>query len=168
MAWSRMLKRVLTIIKKETLRFILLVLCACTIAVVYNHTRPEPMDWIREKDPGEDQHLSLTQVMSHIQNQSALFIDARSASEYAKGHLDGAYNISSTEKEFYFSDVKRQLKDASLIILYCTSSRCKQGEIVYRYLITQGISASKLRLYPGGWAVLESQKTVPMQIGEQP
>lgn len=54
-------------------------------------------------------------------SRRAKFVDARSASDYAKGHIPGAINLPAPQKEFEasYKAVRDELPKDATIIVYC-------------------------------------------------
>jgi rhodanese-related sulfurtransferase len=91
-----------------------------------------------------------------VHDRSALIIDARSPEKFAQGHIRGAINIPSTQKEAYTDKSLRGVDSNQPIVIYCGSDSCPASDIVYDYLVTQGFT--NMRVFPPGWATLDSAR----------
>lgn len=106
--------------------------------------------------PDAYHNISLDQIRKHVQDGTAVLIDARDAGEFARGHVRGARNLPAGEVEDY---LPRNLKDVGsndLIIIYCASSSCGASESVYEALLARGFT--NMRVYSPGWQVLRHEK----------
>jgi rhodanese-related sulfurtransferase len=119
---------------------------------VRNPPSPIRMTMVREDVPPPlpaYPSVDFEELSAHVQNKSAVIIDARSQSSFARGHVRGAINIPAGEKESYTDQHLRHLDRDQLMIIYCGSSTCHASDMLYDYLTTQGFS--NMRLYPPGW-----------------
>ncbi len=83
------------------------------------------------------------------QDRDCLLIDARFASDYASGHIDGAINIpmnSSSEKR---QSTLKGIGKSKQIVVYCQSASCKFAEKVAIKLMDDGFS--DISIFKGGW-----------------
>ena len=84
------------------------------------------------------------------QDRDGLLIDARFASDYASGHIDGAINIpmnSSSEKR---QSTLKGIGKSKQIVVYCQSAGCSYDEILAKALIADGYR--NIKFFHGGWA----------------
>jgi rhodanese-related sulfurtransferase len=102
-----------------------------------------------------------------------LFIDARSADEYAKGHIQGALCIpafGSALRQEMVPNVAESEPHEEPVILYCTKSEdCPASKEIARDLKTLGFG--NLLIYKGGFSTWEAEKkpfTLGKQTGERP
>jgi rhodanese-related sulfurtransferase len=105
----------------------------------------------RDETPAPSRYPSVdfNEFSAHVRNKSAVIIDARSSLSFAGGHVHGALNIPSGQKEAYTDQYFRPLNPARLIIIYCSSPTCHASDMLYEYLNTQGFT--NMRLFPPGW-----------------
>ena len=66
--------------------------------------------------PGEIQRVSLEESKTAFDNGEAIFLDVRSASSYATGHVPGASSIPLAELQSRIGELNRD----QWIITYCT------------------------------------------------
>jgi rhodanese-related sulfurtransferase len=78
-----------------------------------------------------------------------VFIDARLASDYERGHLEGAISLPVDANEALWRQRTAAMPKDSRIVLYCQSSRCKFAEHVGTKLINDGYK--DLCIFRGGW-----------------
>ena len=100
--------------------------------------------------------ITLGQVREHVQNNSALVIDARSPEHFARGHIRGAMNVPAGEVSSHLGQVQQVAASDQLIVIYCASPSCGAGDIVYEHLATHGYT--NMRVFTPGWVALASAK----------
>jgi len=96
--------------------------------------------------------ITLEQIGGHLETNSAVVIDARNPEQFARGHIRGAINVPAGQIEDHLGLVHRTVRADQLIIIYCGSSSCGSGEVVYEYLTAQGYT--NMRVYKPGWQKL--------------
>jgi len=94
--------------------------------------------------------ISYQQIKDRINNDNFLIIDARSAEEYAKGHIGNAVNIFPYEDDegAYFQKIYTQPRDKKILI-YCTGGTCDLSHKLAKDMKTAGFE--NLFIYEGGW-----------------
>jgi rhodanese-related sulfurtransferase len=105
---------------------------------------------LAESPSGLDvQHdITLDQIQNHMRNNTAVLIDARSPESFARGHLRGAINVPSGQIETFVSQIKKNVSEDELIIIYCASSTCGAGTWSMN---TSGQGYTNMRVYKPGW-----------------
>lgn len=96
--------------------------------------------------------ITLEELRDHVQNNTAVIIDAREPDDFAEGHLAGAFNVPVQQKESYMARSFRDLPTDQFIIIYCGGPQCEAGDTVYDYATSQGFS--NVRVYRPGWQSL--------------
>ncbi|HKQ47953.1 MAG TPA: rhodanese-like domain-containing protein [Phycisphaerae bacterium] len=120
---------------------------------------PVHMTLVRQESPPElptYPSVDFEELSEHIQNKSAVIVDARSAKSFSGGHVRGAINVPAGEKEAYTEQYLRQLDHDRLIIIYCSNPTCHASDMLYEYLASQGFT--NMRLFVPGWQRLASAK----------
>jgi rhodanese-related sulfurtransferase len=103
----------------------------------------------------DKQHdITLDQIREHLKNNTAVIIDARSPEAFAQGHIRGAINVPASQIEAFVPQIKKNVSEDELIIIYCASSSCGSGDMVYDYLTEKGYTY--MRVYKPGWQQLAS------------
>ncbi|MBX3394281.1 MAG: rhodanese-like domain-containing protein [Phycisphaerae bacterium] len=100
--------------------------------------------------------ISLEEIRLHVQDMSAVLIDARSPEDFAKGHVRGAINFPAGRMDEYLPEVSRNVPPEQLVIIYCSGASCESGDMVYEYLKQLGYR--NMRVYKPGWQLLASAK----------
>lgn len=68
--------------------------------------------------------IALRGAAEAFEAQSALFVDARGAEEYAQGHVPGAINLPAREFEDRFPYLAEEVESASSVVVYCEGVEC--------------------------------------------
>lgn len=100
--------------------------------------------------------VEFEEFRQHVENKSAIIIDARAPDRFAEGHVRGAINIPLSQKEAYTEQFLRGVDPNQPILIYCGNESCPASDNLYEYLLTQGFT--NIRVYKPGWAVLGSTK----------
>jgi len=79
-----------------------------------------------------------------------VFIDARRARDYKRGHLEGAISIPVDSNDIELKKATADIAEDARVVLYCQSAGCKYAEIVAVKLKDEGFS--NISIYKGGWA----------------
>jgi len=80
---------------------------------------------------------------------STLFVDVRTAAEYADGHIAGAVFLPEDEFEERFPTLKTRLERAQAIVVYCKSEDC--GKSLWTAIRLRSAGLIQTRIYPAGW-----------------
>jgi len=96
--------------------------------------------------------ITLDEFRGHVNNQSAIIVDAREPKHFNKGHVRGAINIPAGDEDAYMAKFRKDVGSNDLIIVYCGGPDCPAGDNVATYLNTQGFT--NLRVYKPGWQQL--------------
>ncbi|NUQ45112.1 MAG: hypothetical protein HUU22_03660 [Phycisphaerae bacterium] len=150
--------------------FAILIMGALTASLA-NAAREKPVPWTMPSDSifraGKDAEVAVTldEVREHVANLTAAFIDARSTKLYAEGHLLGAFNVPSDDKETHMAVVWQNVNPDQLVIIYCDGGNCEASHEVYDFLKRSGFT--QLRLFKEGWEVLGVSE-LPIAQGDDP
>jgi len=121
----------------------------------------------REKlGPGE---VGAGYVLKCLESNSACFVDARSAEEYAGAHLKGALSVPS-EAIYAHADVISLIPPDHLVIVYCGGDECEASHNVADAL-RRDFACGNVYIHRGGWAEMEalSEQFGPyMVMGDEP
>lgn len=100
------------------------------------------------QDGGSSLHVSLREAKRAFDNEEAVFIDARSSSEYAAGHIPGALNVPPSD--FSRSKALERLRRDQPAITYCSGEACQSSIVLAEMLI--GVRGhTETRVFFGGW-----------------
>lgn len=100
--------------------------------------------------------ITLDEFGRHLQNNTAVIVDARKPADFAQGHVRGAVNIPSGQEDLYMTRFNRELPNDQLIIVYCGGPDCPASDNVHDYFVGQGFK--NVRVFHPGWQKLNSMK----------
>lgn len=127
------------------------------LAIIFNFSNPNgiplvPRFWAQEPVP----QVSLAQAHNAYEEHEALFIDARPANFYDRGHIKGAVNLPLALFDFvYMMRMSQVDKDKPLIIYGRNISRHYDDDVA-RKLILRGYQ--NVKVLNGGLSAWENRK----------
>lgn len=143
----------------------ILLLVASLAGVLANTLRASPLPWIPDAraslNPSENPDLAakayiqLDAVREHLAYGTAMFLDVRKADEFKQGHLPTALNVPAGEKEMHLDTIFRMLPKEELIVIYCNSGDCDPSGEMYAFLVRNGYSMDRLRIFQPGFPGLK-------------
>ncbi|HEX7502872.1 MAG TPA: rhodanese-like domain-containing protein [Acidobacteriota bacterium] len=77
-----------------------------------------------------------------------LLLDARAAAAYRLGHIPGAVSLPLGEFAKVFPPLAKRLRDARMLVAYCSGPNCSDSRDLARRLWERGLK--NLLLYKGG------------------
>lgn len=80
---------------------------------------------------------------------TTLFVDVRSAAEFADGHIAGAICVPEEEFEERLPALKSRFERARDIVVYCKSEDC--GKSLWAAIRLRREGLTQTRIYPAGW-----------------
>jgi adenylate cyclase len=83
------------------------------------------------------------------QQDATLFVDVRTAAEFAEGHIAGAISCPEEEFEQRSPALMPRLERARAIVVYCKSIDC--GKSLWAAIRLRGEGLTQTRIYPAGW-----------------
>jgi rhodanese-related sulfurtransferase len=99
--------------------------------------------------------------------EAIVFIDARNAEAYERGHIPGAYLFNHYHPETYIPVIVPACQNAQQIVVYCDGGECDESILAAIQLRDlPGIGAGKLQVYAGGlkeWTA----NGMPVELGER-
>ncbi len=121
------------------------------LGLVVNAFSSNPLSFIRPLDTRETEYVPLNadDVMKHIEEGSAIIVDARETKYFEEGRLPGAINLPAHQFGEYFAEIGESLPRDYPLIIYCQGSPCDESLDVLENL--KLLEFEKLYLYPGGW-----------------
>jgi rhodanese-related sulfurtransferase len=82
-------------------------------------------------------------------HDGTLFVDVRSAADYADGHIAGAVSLPEEEIEQRLAELRPRLEAARAIVVYCKSEDC--GKSLWAAIRLRNEGLTQTRIYPAGW-----------------
>ena len=139
-----------------------LILVAGILALSANTLRPKSLPLIgawsidtrMTSVTGQQLDVSLQEIKTQFRNQTAVFLDARSAEDYTRGHIKGARSLPWQDVDQFFIDVTQDLELETPIITYCDGETCKLSHELAVYLIDMGFM--NVRVLVNGWSVWQT------------
>lgn len=143
---------------------------AVLLAVGVNHWRADGIplvgDWSEGAHfadaSGGSMVVSLDRARELFEQEAVLFVDARPASQYADGHIQGALNIPWQEVDRYFMEAADRLDGAGAIVTYCDGESCDLSHELALFLKDMGFE--NVRVLVNGWTVWK-QAGLPTEEG---
>ena len=109
--------------------------------------------------------VDLPEARSAFDEQTALFLDARSYEDYAEGHVPGALSLPAYEFDARFPDIADRVEGAQSIIVYCDGAECSDSIRVAERLVEYGFS--HVSVFESGWRAW-AESEAPKSAGTEP
>lgn len=93
-----------------------------------------------------------------------LFVDARNAEVYTRGHIPGAHLLDHYRLELYVTDIVGVAHLAQEIVVYCNGGECEDSDLAASDLQQLGVPTSKISIYGGGFDEWQRSK-LPVETG---
>ncbi len=143
---------------------------AIIIAILVNHLRFSPLpligDWsvqARLSTPsGRRLAIPLEEAKALFQSGTGVFLDARPAEDFQRGHIEGARSLPWTEAERLAMEVVGELADHTPIIAYCDGETCNLSKDLALFLDSLGYT--RVYVLVNGWT-LWMEKGLPVASG---
>lgn len=111
---------------------------------------------------GERMDISLEEAERLYFTHAAVFIDARSAEEYAQGHIRDARSLPWQDVDLNFMTVTADLELTTPIVTYCDGETCELSHDLALFLRDAGFTDT--RVLVNGWTVWQ-QAGLPVGTG---
>jgi rhodanese-related sulfurtransferase len=112
---------------------------------------------------GERMDISLAEAEKLYFTHAAVFIDARSAAEYAQGHIRDARSLPWHDVDLNFMTVTADLELTTPIVTYCDGETCELSHDLALFLRDAGFTET--RVLVNGWTVWQ-QAGLPVGTGQ--
>lgn len=100
---------------------------------------------------GEHLDISIDDAARLFREKAAVFMDARSAAEYRRGHIQGALNLPWQEVDQLFMTVMADLSPDKPIVTYCDGETCNLSHDLAVFLKDMGYVNVKVLV--NGWTL---------------
>jgi rhodanese-related sulfurtransferase len=145
------------LIKPTTRRIGILLLAGGVLAVVANGIRPQGIPWVQDWSRYVEAKaakqgirvIPLSVALEKFQSLEATFVDARSADEFADGHVSGAVSIPFQSLEEHFPALGSLVDSGRELVVYCSNRECDDALLLAIEL--QAMGAKRLVLYVDGF-----------------
>lgn len=111
---------------------------------------------------GERMDIALEDAEKLYFTHAAVFIDARSAEEYAQGHIRDARSLPWQDVDFNFMTVTADLELTTPIVTYCDGETCELSHDLALFLRDAGFTDTRVLI--NGWTVWQ-QAGLPVGTG---
>jgi rhodanese-related sulfurtransferase len=101
--------------------------------------------------------LSVDEVLGHLKNGTARFVDAREPHEWVEGHFRGAIHIPASAIYANIDRVVREVPPHEKLIVYCGGGDCEASHHVADAL-TNDFKFQNVVIYTKGWQEVDSKK----------
>ena len=101
--------------------------------------------------PADADFISLADAQPLWQSGAAFFLDARAPTDYATGHIAGAFNLPVGEFASHYSAVAALLTPDSTLVTYCDGLQCDLSHDLTQRLRQLGYQ--HVRILQNGWMV---------------
>jgi len=119
--------------RKIAFEVLIIAFTAVLIAFTVNRLRPDGLPLFSEKNTNSHserislEEISITEAIKRFHSGSALFVDARPASDFNAGHIHEAINLTDTHMDEWIDDFLADTSPNTLIIAYCDGPHCSLG-----------------------------------------
>jgi len=145
-------------------------LVSTIVALIVNQLRPGKLPWIGDWTPesqltldtGENLVITLPEAESFFYAKAALFLDARSALDYADGHIEGARSLPWEQFAALADEVLQDVGPETIIITYCDGESCNLSKELALALMDRGYL--NVRVLVNGWTVWQ-ESSLPTAAG---
>lgn len=100
---------------------------------------------------GEHLDISIDEAARLFQQKAAVFMDARSETDYNRGHIQGALNLPWQDVDRLFLTVTESLTPNTPVITYCDGKTCSLSHDLAVFLRDMGYANVKVLV--NGWTV---------------
>lgn len=160
-------------------RILVICVAGAVLAAVVNAVSPAGISWLPRRDGSaltnpdvlRQVGVSVEQAVAMLEESQTVVIDARSAEQFADGHIPGAINVCSSELPEAAEPLYEVLPVAEdmgemKVLIYCQGQDCIDSVRVFDYLSELGYRQS-LRVLTegfGSWWAAE----LPVEEGQGP
>ena len=149
----------------------LIIILAAVMGLLTNQARSKTLplvaDWAPEarltNDTGNSMVVSLDEARSLCLEKQAIFLDARSPRDYAKGHIRCAQNIPWQSLDEHIDSIFDRIPENTRIVTYCDGEHCSLGEDLAKELVSMGYE--KVNVLLNGWTRWQDAR-FPVEKGE--
>jgi rhodanese-related sulfurtransferase len=158
--WGRAVRQILA-----------LVILSAAVALAVNALRADRLPLVSDwsvaaritTSTGERMDISLGEAEKLFFTDAAVFIDARSEEDYARGHIQNARCLPWQEVDLRFMGVTEALDLEMPIITYCDGEKCELSHNLALFLRDAGFLNT--RVLVNGWTLWQ-QAGLPVESGE--
>jgi rhodanese-related sulfurtransferase len=126
----------------------IILLISAVLAGVANCIPSRQIPWVQKRSDqveirAKEQNqkiIGFAQAQEKFREQNALFVDARTAEEFAKGHIPGSVSLpfAHFNDEEYLMTTFDLIDSGKELVVYCNSRECDDGRLLAAELETLG------------------------------
>ncbi len=140
-----------------------MLVASAALGLLVNHFSPRGLPIFPKPQPEQPASLPLPsgllpmtpdQAHAAFAAKASLFLDARSAQEYDKGHIPGALNLPARSFEARYPDLVERVEAAPSLVVYCQSIECDEAVEVADRL--RGLVAKPIHVFEQGWGAWQA------------
>ncbi len=127
--------------KKLFIESVGIILTAVLLGLLTNMINPAGIpiigDWSEQpaqENAGEITVINVEQAYKIWQSKDAVFIDARTPSDFAIDHIPGAINLPRGNTSEYFTAIQTTIKPDTKLVVYCSSKDCEDSSVIANFL----------------------------------
>jgi len=153
MAAAQIIKKIWQAVRQSAVIIILAATAGLLINQARSNSLPLVADWTLKvrlaSDSGESMVISIEEAKDLCSNKGAVFLDARSPEDYARGHIRCAENIPWQAFDEYIERVWDKIPEDAWVVTYCDGETCSLSEDLAKELVSMGYEKVKVLL--NGW-----------------
>ena len=138
-----------------------ILLAGAALAVAANSVHPQRIPWVQDwSGQVEDQAVKqgikvipLTVALGKFHSGRVLFVDARSADHFAKGHISGAVSVPFEQFDELFPVIVDLIDSGRELVVYCSNRECDDALLLASEL--KEIGSANTALYIDGFEMWE-------------
>ena len=142
-------------------KMVAILLASGVAAVVANCVHPRKIPWVKNWSgqveaqalKQEIEVMPLAVALGKLRSAETVFVDARSAAHFAKGHIPGAVSVPFEQVDEVFPVLVDLIDSGRELVVYCDTRECDDALLLAVRL--QAMGADRLALYVDGFALWE-------------
>ncbi len=140
----------LQIMKTTAKQIGIILLASAALAVAVNIVHPRRLPWVQDWSHQVESKaaelnirlVSLSIALESCRSGDAVFIDARSTSEYRKGHIPGAVSIPFEQLDDHFPQLLELMAASADMVVYCSGRECDDALLLATEIKAMGGDAA--------------------------
>ena len=140
----------------------IILLVSGVVTVVANRLHPRRIPWVQDWSKQVEAQaakqdikvIPLTVALERFRSGESLFVDARSADHFAKGHISGAVSVPFEQFDELFPVIVDLIDSGRELVVYCSNRECDDALLLAIELRAMGCSNAVL--YIDGFEVWQT------------
>lgn len=132
------------LLQKILIRAFLIISLSSAAGLVFNLVSPGKIPYIYRQhhlvtlSAGQARIIKVAEAYDLFEKKEAVFIDARSADHYRRGHIKGALSLPAYEADSYLDSVVSKVSPEKTVVAYCSGEECDESHKVADILMQIG------------------------------